>query len=179
MALMMIGVYVLGLKIHERYLFAACALLPLAYATTRDRRLLWLCAGLSVTTFINTAIVLDNSILFGASMGHLNQDTAFVNALLGFANVFLCGYAAILAFTGLKQSEPMRALAFKPFSGDEAHKRRLLTPADARLRLNIRDFLIMGIIFIVYSVVAFSNLGSLKAPQTVWVSASDEDQVVF
>ena len=79
--------YVLGLKIHERYLFAACALLPLAYIGTKDRRLIWLCAGLSVTTFINTAIVLDNSILFGASMGHLNPDTGAVNAILCIANL--------------------------------------------------------------------------------------------
>ena len=56
---------------------------------------------------------------------------------------------------------------------------RLLQPKDARLRLGVRDALIMGITFVVYCVVAFTNLGSTKAPQTAWVSASAEDQVVF
>ncbi|MFH1513439.1 MAG: phospholipid carrier-dependent glycosyltransferase [Bacillota bacterium] len=179
MALMLIGVYVLGLKIHERYLFAACALLPLAYIRVKDRRLLWLCAGLSVTAFINTAIVLDNSILFGSLMGHLNADTGAVNAILCVANLLLCGYAATIAFTGLKQSEPLRKSNFRLYAGTETHTERLLHPGDARLRLNLRDLLIMGITFIVYCAVAFVNLGSLKAPQTAWVSASGEDQVVF
>jgi len=179
MALMLIGVYVLGLKIHERYLFAACALLPLSYIRTKDRRLLWLCAGFSITTFINTAIVLDNSILYGAAMGHLNSDTSALNAILCIANLALCGYAAVIAFTGLRQSEPMRAVEWKSWFSAEPHKQRLLHPQDVRLHLNFRDFLIMGITFIVYSVVAFTNLGSMKAPQTAWVSASGEDQIVF
>ncbi len=179
MALMMIGVYVLGLKIHERYMFAVCALLPAAYVLTKDRRLIWLCAGISVTTFINTAIVLDNSILFGASMGHLNADTAFINALLCLANLLLCGYAAFIAYTGLRQSQPVREFAFQQRLSDEPHRRRLLHQQDARLHLNLRDALIMGVTFAVYCVVAFTNLGSAKAPQTAWVSASAEDQVVF
>ena len=179
MALMLIGVYVLGLKIHERYLLSACALLPLAYIRTKDRRLLWLCAGFSITTFINTAIVLDNSILYGAAMGHLNPDTGALNAMLCVANLLLCAYAAWIAYTGLRQSEPVIATERKFWSGAEAHKRRLLQPADARLRLNLRDVLIMGITFVVYSAVAFTNLGSMKAPQTAWVSASGGDQVVF
>lgn len=179
MALMLIGVYVLGLKIHERYLFAACALLPLAYVRTRDRRLLWLCAGLSVTTFLNTAIVLDNSILFGAVMGHLNPDTAAVNAALCVANLLLCGYGAWIAGTGLRQSGPMRAPRFKLAFHPENHARRLLQPGDARLRLGSRDALVMGVTFLAYCVVAFTNLGSASAPQTEWVSGSGDDQVVF
>ncbi len=179
MALMLIGVYVLGVKIHERYLFAACALLPVAYIRTRDRRLIWLCAGLSITTFMNIAIVLDNSILYGSAMGHLNADTAAVNAILCVANLLLCGYAAVIAFTGLKQSEPLKGQPVKIRSNTQSHTQRLLHPRDARLRLGTRDFLIMGITFLVYSVVAFTNLGSTKAPQTIWVSNSAEDQVVL
>ena len=179
MALMLIGVYVLGLKIHERYLFAACALLPVAYIRTKDRRLLWLCAGLSVTTFINIAIILDNSILFGSAMGHLNADTGVVNTLLCIINILLCGYAAMIAFTGLRQSKPLKVVDLQTTSHTESHKQRLIHPGDARLHLGGRDYLIMGITFLVYSVVAFANLGSMKAPQTAWVSASAQDQVVL
>ncbi len=179
MALMLIGVYVLGLKIHERYLFAATALLPLAYIGTKDKRLLWLCAGLSVTTFINIAIVLDNSILLGAAGGHLSTDTNTVNILLCIANLLLCGYAAIIAYTGLKPSKPTSAEVGIWTSGKENHRNRLLHPKDARLHVSTRDVLIMGLTFVVYCVVAFTNLGSTKAPQTAWVAASAEDQVVL
>ncbi|HRX08000.1 MAG TPA: hypothetical protein P5559_02400, partial [Candidatus Limiplasma sp.] len=113
LALTLIGIYVLGLKIHERYLFAVFALLPLSYISTKDRRLLWLCAGMSVTAFVNIAIVLDNSILLGAAMGHLNNDTSTINVLLGIANILLCAYAAYIAFTGLK---PTTGRSRKPFA---------------------------------------------------------------
>lgn len=58
LALSLILIYVLGIKVHERYLLPALPLLLTAYVLTRDRRLLGLCVGFSITTFINTAIVL-------------------------------------------------------------------------------------------------------------------------
>ncbi|MCE5342572.1 MAG: phospholipid carrier-dependent glycosyltransferase, partial [Eubacteriales bacterium] len=185
LALMLLGVYVLGVKVHERYLFAALALLPLAYIRTRDRRLLWLCAGLSVTTFLNTAIVLDNSILFGAAMGHLNQDTYGLNMLLAAANVALCVYGGIIAYTGLAPSlAPVETARARRNSErlpktDACYRNGLLTPADARLRLTLKDFLIMGVTVVLYSALTFTNLGSTKAPQTAWVATSTEEQVVF
>ena len=179
LALTLIGIYVLGLKIHERYLFAVFALLPLSYIGTKDKRLLWLCAGLAVTSFINIAIVLDNSILLGAAMGHLNNDTSTINVLLCIANILLCAYAGYIAFTGLKPTTGRLQQQFAMMANKENHKERLLHPRDARLHLGARDYLIMGITFLVYCVVAFTNLGSTKAPQTAWVSASAEDQVVF
>lgn len=69
---------------------------------TRDRRLLGLCVGFSITTFINTAIVLDNAILYGAEMGHLNNDTLVLNDALCVLNLLLCGYASWVAYTGLR-----------------------------------------------------------------------------
>ncbi|MDD3212526.1 MAG: phospholipid carrier-dependent glycosyltransferase [Eubacteriales bacterium] len=181
MALMLIGVYVLGLKVHERYLFAALLLLPLGYARTGDKRLLWLFAGFSVTTFLNTAIVLDNSILYGAAMGHLNADTYALNMTIGVLNVLLCVYAGIIAYTGLTAQpetavEPKRV---KPVRTDACYRNDLLSPRDARLRLTMKDFLIMGITFVVYSALTFTNLGSTKAPQTAWVATSADEEVVL
>ncbi len=181
MALMLIGIYVLGLKVHERYLFAALALLPLGYVRTRDKRLLWLCAGLSVTTFINTAIVLDNSILFGAAMGHLNQDTYALNMTLGVLNVLLCAYAGFIAFTGpVSQPKDGQAAARHiTQKTDDCFRNDLLRPKDARLHLTGRDWLIMGVTMVLYSALTFTNLGSFKAPQTAWVATADNEQVVL
>ena len=91
LALSLILIYVLGIKVHERYLLPALPLLLTAYVLTRDRRLLGLCVGFSITTFINTAIVLDNAILYGAEMGHLNNDTLVLNDALCVLNLLLCG----------------------------------------------------------------------------------------
>ena len=50
--------------------------------------------GFSVTTFLNTAIVLDNSILYGSSLGHLNDDTLALNVILCVLNLLLLGFGA-------------------------------------------------------------------------------------
>ena len=177
MALMLIGVYVLGVKIHERYLFAALALLPLGYIRTHDRRLLWLCAGFTVTTFINTAIVLDNSILFGATMGHLNSDTIVLNDALCVVNLLLCAIGGWIAYTGLTPS-PALAKGHVP-NTNACYRNDLIAPKDSHLRLTGRDFLIICITMVLYAGLAFTNLGSTKAPQTPWVATSADEQVVL
>lgn len=179
MALMLLGVYVTGVKIHERYLFAALALLPLGYIRTGDRRLLWLCAGLSATTFLNTAIVLENSILLGSSMGHLNADTVVLNDLLCVVNLLLYGFAGYIAYTGPAASPaPAPRRAREPRTA-AAYRSALLTPADARLRMTARDYWIMAVTVVLYAGLTFTNLGSAKAPQTAWVATSASEQVVF
>lgn len=178
LALSLILIYVLGLKVHERYLLPAMPLLLIAYILTRDRRLLALCVGFSITTFINTAIVLDNAILFGAEQGHLNNDTLVLNDVLCVFNLLLCGYAVWMAYTGLRPSEapiPREAEPAVPLS----YERMLLSPRDARLHLTLRDYLVMGITCVVYGVLAFTNLGSTVAPQTGWISTSPDEQIVF
>ncbi len=179
LAMTLIGVYVLGIKIHERYLFCALALLLIGYAATRDRRMLWLCVGFSATTFINTAIVLDNSILFGAVNGHLTADTLGLNDALCAANLLLCGWAAYIGFTEPRAAESDALEQAPEPARPSAAAASLLAPRDARLRLERRDWLIMLITAAVYAVVTFVNLGSTKAPQTGWVSTSKDEQIVL
>ena len=178
LALSLILIYVLGIKVHERCLLPALPLLLTAYVLTRDRRLLGLCVGFSITTFINTAIVLDNAILYGAEMGHLNNDTLVLDDALCALNLLLCGYAIWVAYTGLRPSEAPQPEKAEP-SVPPAYERMLLSPRDARLRLTLRDYLVMGATCVVYGVLAFANLGSTAAPQTGWVSTSPDEQIVF
>ena len=121
--------------------------------------------GFSITTFINTAIVLDNAILFGAEQGHLNNDTLVLNDALCALNLLLCGYAVWLAYTGLRSSEAPIPHEAEP-AVPPSYERMLLSPRDARLRLTLRDYLVMGATCVVYGVLAFTNLGSTVAPQT-------------
>ncbi|MEA5016677.1 MAG: phospholipid carrier-dependent glycosyltransferase [Candidatus Limiplasma sp.] len=178
MALALIGVYVLGVKIHERYLFIALPLLLMAYATTKDRRMLGLMAGFSATTFVNTAIVLDNSILFGSSMGHLNADTLGLNVALSILNLLLWAYAGYVSLTGLRASRAAAGVegAKRPLTG---YRQGLLSPREARLNLTGRDWLIMGITSVLFSCLTFSNLGSTVAPQKGWVSTDPQESIIF
>ncbi len=184
MALALIGVYVLGVKMHERYLFIALPLLLMAYATTRDKRMLVLCVGFSITTFINTAIILDNSILFGSAQGHLNMDTFGVNVALCILNLLLCGYAGYVSLSGMRQSVSVAQRSAGPNDPQKAdhlasYRQGLLNPLDAKLHLTLKDYLIMLIASVLYACLTFYNLGSTVAPQNGWVSTSPQEQIVF
>lgn len=182
MALALMGIYVLGVKVHERYLFTALILLLVCYVLSRDWRVLSLYVGFSITTFINTAIVLDNSILFGAEQGHLNMDTLAINDALCLLNLLLMAFAFWVGFTGLKEQRlaPIRApRPAQTLQWENRYRRLLDKPRDARLRLGWKDYAIMGVVTVLYGALAFTNLGSTVAPQTAWISTSAQEQVVM
>lgn len=182
-AVIFLLLYIFGIKMHERYLFPALFLFAMAYSLYRDKRILWLLLGTSCMLFINEGIVLDNSIRLGSSMGHLNADTvvlakvlSVLNVLFTLLSVWLCHRICV------EQSEP-NLLEQLPPSGKntpsyEAHPCTALNyRSDAKLGLTRRDGLIMLLVTLIYAVVALTNLGSTKAPQTAWKSSSAEERV--
>lgn len=180
MALALVGIYTLGIKVHERYLFPALLLLLIGYCQSGDRRLLGVFAGFSATTFVNTAIVLENCLLYGASQGHLNTDTLPLNLGLCVCNLALCAYAGYIGISGLRQSKPLPAVKDeKEVSIPPSYERMLRSPGDFRLHWRWRDTLVVGIVTLAYGVLAFTHLGSTVAPQTAWVSTSDQEEVVL
>ncbi len=183
-ALLFMGLYVLGVKMHERYLFPALALFGIAYLQKRDRSILILLIGFSVTAFVNTGIVLDNAIRLGSSMGHLNLDTQGLNVLLSLCNLLLTGYGVYSGERLFSVSAPEKVINLHPL-GREAQGHALagddvlLKPRDAQLRLQKKDWIIMIAVTAAYAVLTFWNLGSTKAPQTAWVSTKPDEQVIL
>jgi Gpi18-like mannosyltransferase len=83
LALLLIsGVFTFSSNMHERYLFPAAALALLAYVYLRDKRLLWLSAGFSLTIFINTYVILYYSTNGGAPYSFTLFVTSLMNVLL-------------------------------------------------------------------------------------------------
>lgn len=56
--LLISGVFIFSGRMHERYLFPAVALALLAFIYCRDKRMLQVFAGFSLTSFVNTYLVL-------------------------------------------------------------------------------------------------------------------------
>lgn len=176
--------YVLGIKMHERYLFPALILLTLAYVMHRDRRILLIMAVVSCTMFINEGIVLDNSVRLGSSMGHLNNDTYWLNVLLSVLNVlcvpFVLWTAHRICVTGEKESldETLHGPGFlNRHDGDSCTP--LNFRPDASLRWKWKDTVLVLAVTLTYSVVALWNLGSTKAPQDPWKSTSSDEAVII
>jgi Gpi18-like mannosyltransferase len=182
--ILFIGLYVLGIKMHERYLFPALLLLSLAYLQKRDWRILLLLAGFSVTTFINVGIILDNTIRLGRELGHLNPDTQGLGVILSILNLMLCFFAFYTGEVLCAGSQTERHMARLFGKADKAvgeirRKTALISPRDARLHLTRLDVILMIGVTLAYTMLAFWNLGSMKAPQTAWVSSKAGEQVVL
>ena len=175
--------YVLGIKMHERYLFPALLLLGMACAIHRDRRVLFLLMVMSCTMFINEGIVLDNSVRLGSSMGHLNSDTQWLNMSLSLMNVLcvplavwncyrICvedrqpekGASAVPGWLPRYPKAPCSPLNFHP---------------DSSLGWRWLDTVLVLAVTLIYSAVALWNLGSMKAPQKAWKSTAGNEAVII
>ena len=167
--LLFVLLYVFGIKMHERYIFPAFLFFAAAFAIHRDRRILLPFLAVTCTTFINEGIVLDNSIRLGSSMGHLNADTQFLAMILAAVNCWAAVYATWL---GVELSH-----------GRERHRIRKRVARDSekdnRLQWRKKDTGMLCLILAVYSLVAFSTLGSRRAPQSAWTSSDYDENVIL
>ena len=182
-ALLFLLLYVLGIKMHERYLFPAIVFLAMAFALNRDRRVLALLALASLTMFVNEGVVLDNSVRLGSSMGHLNSDTMPLNLTLSALNVLLVPLALWTAhdLCALRRSSgtdetPVSPLPLKRLTRAQAHQRKAGDPSLHWCRL---DTLLVLSVTAVYAALAFCNLGSTKAPQQPWKSTAYDEEVII
>ncbi|MDF2668679.1 MAG: phospholipid carrier-dependent glycosyltransferase, partial [Paenibacillus sp.] len=174
-------VFVCTAKMHERYLFPALLLTLFSYIKLQDRRLLFLYIGLSITHFVNVAYVLSFNV---QEMYHLPRYNV-VLLITSAANVILTIYMLVTAnglYRGSPNSGTAGAAVVQPF---ERLLSRLTEPnpvGETKLlreaRLSRNDFIIIGVITLIYAVVAFYKLGDYKAPETYWKPVTG-DSVIF
>ncbi len=184
-AAMLLMLFSTASMMHERYLFPAVALLLMAYYLIRDKRILWLALGVTITGLLNVGCVLDRNIRIGGSSGHLNapacgidSDMAFLEYLSAAGNLLLSGAAVYLSAMRCG-AEAMAPAAAEKATETGIHRAAPL-PENAPLRkMTGRDWAVMLLCTGLYAVLALTNLGSTKAPQKAWVSSSDQEQVVL
>ncbi|MGX4583710.1 glycosyltransferase family 39 protein [Paenibacillus chitinolyticus] len=177
--------FMLMTKMHERYLFYGLLLLLAAYLRSKDRRLLVLFAGFSVTHFANVGYVLWKSV---KGVFHIPKHDP-VLMLVSLLNVILFVMAWQAARTWAKKSAGADT---RPQAGADAGKGLFAglmnrgsvvwdrdgAVAAKQPLLTKKDGWLMGGITAVYAVIALVNLGSFDAPQTFWKPASQTDTVV-
>ncbi|MEE1200584.1 MAG: phospholipid carrier-dependent glycosyltransferase [Christensenellales bacterium] len=175
--LLIVLIFTFGPMIHERYVFPAVLLLLIAYIYNRDKRLLISLTVLSATLFLNQALLLQGALVSG-DYGHLQNSERWLNAAVSMLNVL---NALFLTWTCVdiclfKYVYPLADV--QPDTRSAAEK-TLFSPSDHRLHLKRPDVLLMVGVTLLYSIIAFTNLGTTEAPQTVWTSQAAQDQVVF
>lgn len=89
--LLLVGIFVLATRMHERYLFAALTIALLVYIRIPDRRVLYLFAGLTVTNYLNIAKVCFDDF-------HISTyGPDWIVPLVSLANVLLLAYLIKIA----------------------------------------------------------------------------------
>ena len=170
-------IFSFGPMIHERYVFPAILLLLLGYIYARDRRILFSLTILSATLFLNEILVLQGG-MTEANYGHLQSSEDWINYIVSAVSVI---NALLLCWTAFDICALKRVY---PIEGCEQEseppvRKELFGKHDYRLHLNRADVLLMAVVTVIYSVAAFTNLGTTKAPQTTWTSGSAGEQIVF
>ena len=168
-----------GAMMHERYVFPAVALLLLAYLQKRDVRILWLAVGVSIGGFLNVGCVLDRNIRIGGFQGSLDtplhriaSDMSILEYATAAFNCLLCVCTGLLCVHISRGGE---TVDFAPQA-----RRASPLPRDPGLpRMTRRDWIILLSVTALYAVLAFTNLGSTKAPQTAFVTDSSPQRVVM
>lgn len=156
---------------HERYLFPVVVLLFLGYITTRDKRILYLAAFVTIASFINIACVLDRNIRIGGSAAHLHAPAFAIESDLKLLECLSAVMVTVAAAASV-------CVALSPATEKENNSSFITLPCAPRPALSIMppprlcrlDVLLMAGVTLLYSVLAFTNLGSTKAPQTAWVA---------
>lgn len=172
--------FVFGIKMHERYLIPAFALMAAAWAVYHDDRILLVLLATGSTLFLNEGIVLDNSVRLGSSMGHLNNDTIAVADLLALINIAASVYG-VISFRKIADGESSVTIIKGHTFGkvQEVKGEQRAFTKDRSLHWNRKDSLIVLTISAVFAVVTFLTLGSTKAPQNAWTSSSPDEEIVF
>ncbi|GAA0134547.1 hypothetical protein YSY43_13870 [Paenibacillus sp. YSY-4.3] len=162
-------VFVAGTKMHERYMFPALLLCLFSFIQSRDRRLLYLYLGFSLTQYVNVAYVL----------GYLNLGMSPGNdgivLLCSLANVVLLVCTLVVGYRIYVQK---RRQPIKHQAGEvqEANDALLLAELASKgkwqglykIRFQSRDWFWVSLVTLLYGALALYQLGSAKAPVTEW-----------
>ncbi|WP_379127603.1 glycosyltransferase family 39 protein [Paenibacillus sp. sgz500958] len=171
---LIVVVFVLGTKMHERYLFPVLILCCFSFIQSRDRRFLQLLLGFSLTQYINVAYTL----------AHLNEGinpgSDGIVLVTSIANIALLGYLLYIGYQVyvLKDTKSLQP----PVTTEDLIAEDLNTIEDirpfagsgsgSRLKLQRRDWTWMLGITAVYAAIALFQLGNTKSPETLWKTAS-------
>ncbi|MGN0775840.1 MAG: glycosyltransferase family 39 protein, partial [Candidatus Ventricola sp.] len=180
-------VFVLGSKMHERYILPALALLMLSFVETGDARLLISAVLASAASAVNIGAVL--------AFEHLIAPNLWLGCVIGVVQLLAAGLTVWAAVSLSMDREPMRLRVRRARPAKEAHgdaaddaafsasemrmRRELLHAQDYRMHLGRRDAIIMLALTLVYGVVGFWGLGATKAPQGGYTSTAAGETVVI
>ena len=167
--ILIIGVFMFSVRMHERYMYPAMAFLLLAYVMKPRRDVFILYCLAAMHFFYNVAHVLFK---YDPSNYDWHSPVLFGISLLGMAVFAFAVYTTVRHYRKYETPEEEKEVLNKENKtkkitvGGEQQERSVICPSSKLAKMTRNDYIAMGIITLVYAVVAFVHLGSLSAPQT-------------
>lgn len=159
-------VFLFSVRMHERYIFPAMALLVMAYALRPRRDLYLLYSFISFYGFYNIAHVL--FVFDGANYDPLEP----VMLAISFLGILVFGFLVYVTIRYYghyveEKQETEAVLRQTALAGrKESTEKSVIRPSSILVKMTKADYISMGVITLVYAIVAFVHLGNLSAPQT-------------
>ncbi len=178
-------IFVLGSKMHERYILPALVLLLLAYIETGDIRLLISSLIATAASAVNIGVVL--------AFEHLVAPNLWLGHLIGAVQMIAASLTVWAAISLSLGREPLRLKmrAAKPMGGGSAQREDMSSAAEVRMRdellhgrdyklhMGKADWAVMLGLTLIYGVVGFWGLGDTKAPQGGYTSTAAGEYVII
>lgn len=181
-AFAIIGIFTLSVRMHERYMFPAIALILVYYAVKPRKETMWLYIAMSVVHFINVFHVL---VWYDPKNFNWNDSvSAIVGSLMTLAFAFMVYLLFEFIMREPKKHEPF-TIALKKTDGQQNDgkenkiKTKSFFVSKPMVRIVKIDLIIMLIITVIYSAIAFFNLGDMEAPQSGWTATQENEQYIF
>lgn len=166
---MLLSIFTFGHFMHERYMLPALLLLLIAYVYERDNRLLIGFGALSVSSFLNAtaAMYIVDAV---TARGAVYDGIVLAGSLLTVAaTVFLLWAAFDIAVCGHTSAPKKLPKTLQPGKTPSAGAYTAILPdrkTDTKLHLTKKERLTVCALTAVYAVIALTNLGTLKAPES-------------
>lgn len=161
-AIICVGVFTFAAKMHERYCYPAIAFMLAAVALKPDILSFGAYTAVGTLQFFNSAAVL---FLFTDTLGGYHDAVARIGGALTVIVFCFCVYVSY------RQND------FKIKKHTGIGVREVSDVKDYGIRKN--DAVIMAVLTAVYAVIAFSNLGDMKAPESSVILGERAEDAVF
>ncbi len=175
--------YTFGIKMHERYLVPFIIFLLIDFLFTRDKNILAIFAGFSTILYGNIAYVLH--MVVDKNNAAPAYGVVFFISLLEVA-LFCVSIIYIYRKYVMKNIEDTAEISapeiqpvIKPKKINDKKNTEEIIDSKKNTKMCRIDYLAMAIITLVYSVIAFINLGDMHAPQTFYQPSSTSESFVI
>ena len=182
------GVFMLSVRMHERYLFPVLFFLLVILIRTRDKWSLFFYGVASFTVFVNTFVVLDQ--MLKEDYPHIDPDHP-VLLLISALNMLL--FLAVLVWSWryavkgesepLDRKAPADVIQGGPlwFSSGKSRSSRSAGPEEEYppLHTGKKDITVMTVMTALYLAIALVNLGGFAAPETEWSGKNAGDGFIL